>query len=154
MLMATGFTSSIFWRIIRRLKIEAESVVLAHQTLLPESGGVTLAGLDALRAELFEENYDFVAPSAYVPYLPELRDILDEVETHSDGTALGFAQAASTYIHEHFAYVKGATHVHSSVQDSLALKAGRLPGFCAPAAWSGSDAGIAGAIRLRLHGAG
>jgi transglutaminase-like putative cysteine protease len=113
----------------RRLKIEAESVVLAHQAPIPEAGGVTLAGLDAVRAELFEENYDFVAPSAYVPYLPELRDILDEVETHSDGTALGFAQAASTYIHEHFAYVKGATHVHSSVQDSLALKAGVCQDF-------------------------
>ena len=64
----------------RRLKIEAESSYLAHQALIPEAGGVTLAGLDAVRAELFEENYDFVAPSAYVPYLPELRDILDEVE--------------------------------------------------------------------------
>ncbi len=68
-------------------------------------------------------------PVRYVPYLPELRDILDEVETHSDGTALGFAQAASTCIHEHFAYVKGATHVHSSVQDSLALKAGVCQDF-------------------------
>jgi transglutaminase-like putative cysteine protease len=113
----------------RRLKIEAESVVLAHQMPIPESGGATLAEVDAQRLTLFEENYDFVAPSAYVPYLPELREISQIAEANSGGTALGFVQAASTYIHENFAYVKGATHVHSSVQDSLALKAGVCQDF-------------------------
>ncbi len=113
----------------RRLKIEAESVVLAHDAPSPESNGASLSYLDLHRAELFEEHYDFVAPSAFVPYLPELREILESTEAASDGTVKGFAQDASDYIHNNFAYVKGATHVHSSVEDSLALKAGVCQDF-------------------------
>ncbi len=113
----------------RRLKIEAESVVLAHSTSVPESDGPSLSDLDGLRTELFEENYDFVAASPYVPYLTELREIMQAAESNSEGSVLDFARAASTYIHENFKYVKGATHVHSSVEDSLALKAGVCQDF-------------------------
>jgi transglutaminase-like putative cysteine protease len=113
----------------RRLKIEAESVVLAHDTPAPPPAGTTLADLDVQRNELFQEHYDFVAPSSFVPYLRELKEILNHAEVNSDGTVLGFTQAASTYIHENFAYVKGATHVHSSVEDSLSLKAGVCQDF-------------------------
>jgi transglutaminase-like putative cysteine protease len=113
----------------RRLKIEAESVVLAHDAPPPESAGASLLCLDTQRHELFEEHYDFVAPSAFVPYLVELREILKAAEALSDGSVKGFAQAASDYIHRNFAYVKGATHVHSSVEDSIALKAGVCQDF-------------------------
>jgi transglutaminase-like putative cysteine protease len=113
----------------RRLKIEAESVVLAHDAPVPVSTGASLAELDTLRGELSEEHYDFVAPSAYVPYLRELGEILKSAEFLSDGSVKGFAQTASDYIHQNFAYVKGATHVHSSVEDSLALKAGVCQDF-------------------------
>jgi transglutaminase-like putative cysteine protease len=113
----------------RRLKIEAESVVLAHDAPEAQPNGAALADLDAQRSELFEEHYDFVAPSGYVPYLHELREILKAAEEKSDGTVMGFAQAASTHIHENFQYVKGATHVHSSVEDSLSLKAGVCQDF-------------------------
>ena len=113
----------------RRLKIEAESVVLAHDAPLQESVGASLAELDAQRGELFEEYYDFVAPSAYVPYLRELGEILQSAEFLSDGSVKGFVQSASDCIHQNFAYVKGATHVHSSVVDSLALKAGVCQDF-------------------------
>jgi transglutaminase-like putative cysteine protease len=113
----------------RRLKIEAESVVLAHDAPEVAPGGMPLGELDELRAELHEEHYDFVAASAYVPFLPALREILEAAEQRSDGSACGFAQAASDYIHEHFQYVKGATHVHSSVEDSLAIKAGVCQDF-------------------------
>ena len=113
----------------RRLKIEAESVVLAHDASEQDSPGASLSELDALRSDLFEEHYDFVAPSAFVPYLPELREILKSSEALSDGSVKGFAQAVSDYIHRNFAYVKGATHVHSSVEDSLALKAGVCQDF-------------------------
>ena len=113
----------------RRLKIEAESVVLAHDAPEPESNGVSLRELDDLRAELFEEYYDFVAPSSFVPYLPELREILKSSESLCDGSVKGFALAASEFIHQNFAYVKGATHVHSSAEDSLRLKAGVCQDF-------------------------
>lgn len=113
----------------RRLKIEAESVVLAHEAPRPAPVTSSLAELDELRGELFEEYFDFVAPSAFVPYLRELGDILKSAEFLSDGSVLGFVQASSDYIHQNFAYVKGATHVHSSVTDSLALKAGVCQDF-------------------------
>jgi transglutaminase-like putative cysteine protease len=113
----------------RRLKIEAESVVLVHDAPEPAATRTSLIELDAQRSDLFEEYYDFVAPSAFVPYLRELREILESAEAVSDGTVNGFAQAASDYIHHKFAYVKGATHVHSSVEDSLALKAGVCQDF-------------------------
>ena len=113
----------------RRLRIEAESVVLAHETPASPAVPTTLADLDAQRGELFEEHYDFVAPSGFVPYLHELKEILSIAEANSDGSVLGFTQAASTFIHANFKYVKGATHVHSSVQDSLAIKAGVCQDF-------------------------
>ncbi len=113
----------------RRLKIEAESVVLAHDAPQFELTGASLSELDTRRGDLFEEYYDFVAPSAFVPYLRELGEILKSAEFFCDGSVKGFAQAASDYIHQNFAYVKGATHVHSSVEDSLALKAGVCQDF-------------------------
>jgi transglutaminase-like putative cysteine protease len=113
----------------RRLKIEAESVVLAHDVPEAPTGGMPIAELDELRGELWEEHYDFVAPSGYVPFLPALQEILEAAEKRSDGSASSFAQEASDFIHEHFQYVKGATHVNSSVEDSLALKAGVCQDF-------------------------
>jgi transglutaminase-like putative cysteine protease len=113
----------------RRLRIEAESVVLAHDAPELPQDSLRLSELDGQRPDLFEEYYDFTAPSGYVPFLPGLQEILDAAEQRSDGTVMGFARAASDFIHEHFQYVKGATHVHSSVADSLAIKAGVCQDF-------------------------
>lgn len=112
-----------------RLKIEAESVVLVH-----ESGGAaedpgTLAEFDSRSAQLDEEYFDFVAPTGYVPHLNDLRPIIQAAEQSSGGTVAGFAQAASNLIHDLFRYVKGATHVHSSIQDSLSINAGVCQDF-------------------------
>jgi transglutaminase-like putative cysteine protease len=113
----------------RRLKIEAESVVLSHDAPEVPLSSMPLSELDELRSELHEEYYDFVAASGYVPFLPALREIMEAAEARSDGSACSFVQAASDFIHEHFQYVKGATHVHSSVEDSLAIKAGVCQDF-------------------------
>jgi len=113
----------------RRLRIEAESVVLVHEAPTPEPGGMSLAEFDALRPELLDEHFDWVAPSAYVPYLPSLAEISKAAEQACDGTVAGFAQAASGFVHNNFVYMKGATHVHSSVQDSLTLRAGVCQDF-------------------------
>lgn len=55
----------------RRLKIEAESVVLVHEAPAPGPGGMSLSELDALRPELLDEHFDWVAPSSYVPERPQ-----------------------------------------------------------------------------------
>lgn len=113
----------------QHLKIEAESVVLAHEAASLPSGGVKLAELPERQAELEEEFLDFLLPTKYVPHVPQLDELIEAAEHQSDGTASGFVKDASLLIHEKFNYVKGATHVSSSIQDSLALRAGVCQDF-------------------------
>ncbi len=112
-----------------RLKVEAESVVLAHETPGPVEDGVKLSDVRLRRDELFEDFFDYMAPSQFVPHLPQLEDIIRGAEQSSDGSVLAFAQAASDLIHQRFQYVKGATRVNSSIVDSLALGAGVCQDF-------------------------
>jgi transglutaminase-like putative cysteine protease len=111
------------------LKIEAESVVLAHDIASPPSNGMKLSDLDGQRNELEEEFLDFIVATAYVPHLPQLDEIVQQATLTSDGTIFAFVQAASDLIHQRFKYVKGATHVHSSIEHSLTLGAGVCQDF-------------------------
>jgi transglutaminase-like putative cysteine protease len=111
------------------LKIEAESVVLAHDAPMLPTGGMKLSELQDHRGELEEEFLDFIVPTAYVPHVPELDELIAAATQSSDGTISGFVNESSFLIHEKFKYVKGATHVNSSIQDSLAVKAGVCQDF-------------------------
>ncbi len=112
----------------RLLKVETEAVVLMHpQPVDPPTA--TLADLDARRDALVEEHFDWVSPSQYCPFLPEIDELAREAEAACDGTMYGFAVAAAGLIHRTFKYQKGATHVHSSVADCLATKAGVCQDF-------------------------
>jgi transglutaminase-like putative cysteine protease len=111
------------------LKVEAESVVLAHEAAVFPTGGIKLCDLENRRDELEEEFLDFIIPSSYVPHVPQLDELIAAACSGSDGTASSFVQAASLLIHEKFRYVKGATHVNSSILDSLALGAGVCQDF-------------------------
>ena len=113
----------------RRLRVEAESVVLAHGSSDATADATKLADFDSQSHQLDEEHFDFMAPTAYVPHLAQLREIIDAAEKSCDGTVAGFAQRASDLIHERFRYVKGATHVHSSIEDSMKLGAGVCQDF-------------------------
>jgi transglutaminase-like putative cysteine protease len=112
----------------RRLRIEAESVVMVHDPGEFPDDGVTLAGFDTVREEVADEHYDLLEPTAYVPHPPEVADLVREVEV-SSGTVVGFARAASALIHARFRYEKGATEVHSTVRDSLSSGAGVCQDF-------------------------
>jgi transglutaminase-like putative cysteine protease len=113
----------------RWLKVETESVVLTHEAPPAKPDQTTLAAFDLDREEIGDEYFDFVAPSGYVPHLQGLREIKRTAEEVSTGTVVGFVNAASNLIHEEFRYVKGATHVHSSIEDPLALRAGVCQDF-------------------------
>jgi transglutaminase-like putative cysteine protease len=113
----------------RHLKIEAESVVLAHDAPVPPVNGMKLSELDALYEDLEEQFLDFMAPTAYIPHLPQLGELVLAADENSDGTISGFVQVASLLIHEKFKYVKGATHVNSSILDSLSSGAGVCQDF-------------------------
>jgi transglutaminase-like putative cysteine protease len=111
------------------LKIEAESVVLAHDAPLPQADSILLSELDSHREELEEEYMDFFSPTAYVPHVAKLDELIATSCQMCDGSLSGFVQAASDLIHGRFEYVKGATHVNSSIEDSLAVGAGVCQDF-------------------------
>ncbi len=112
----------------RSLKVETEAVILMHPQVSPVST-VTLQELDDRRDELREEYFDWVSPSRYCPFLDEIGDLSREAEASCDGTIYGFGAAAAGLIHNTFKYQKGATHVHSSVADCLATRAGVCQDF-------------------------
>ena len=60
----------------QRLRVEAESVVLAHDPGDPLADGTTLADFDAHSNQLDEEHFDFLAPTGYVPHLAQLKEII------------------------------------------------------------------------------
>jgi len=113
----------------RRLRVDAESVVLVHEAPSPEPDGPSLAELETQRGRLLEDHFDWIAGSAYVPYAAELGEIASAAEQQCDGSVAGFVQTASDFIHANFTYMKGATHVHSSVLDALSLRAGVCQDF-------------------------
>jgi transglutaminase-like putative cysteine protease len=113
----------------QRLKIEAESIVLTHELAEPATETVRLAELDSKRNELSEDYFDFMAPTGYVPHLPELRQFIEEAEKASGGEVIGFVKNLSDLIHSRFQYLPGATHVNSSIADSLSISAGVCQDF-------------------------
>ncbi|HEV7731224.1 MAG TPA: transglutaminase family protein [Candidatus Binatia bacterium] len=113
----------------RRLRVEAESVVMVQQIPVATSGGPMLGDLDDLRASLMDDHYDFMTPSVYAPTPPALAPLVQLAEQQSDGSAVGFAHAAATLVHQRFQYTKGSTHVHSSVADVLEAGTGVCQDF-------------------------
>jgi transglutaminase-like putative cysteine protease len=111
------------------LKIEAESVVLAHDAAPPPADSMRLSDLDSHREELEEQHLDFIVQSGYVPHVAKLDELIAAASQSCDGSVSGFVQAASDLIHGRFEYVKGATHVNSSIEDSLSVGAGVCQDF-------------------------
>ena len=111
------------------LTVHSESVVLAHDPPANGKASMSLGEFDGPGRELCEEHFDFVAPTTYVPHLAGLQELVEAAGQASGGTVLGFVQAGSDLIHQRFQYVKGATHVHSSVADALSLGAGVCQDF-------------------------
>ena len=114
----------------RRLKIEAESVVLAHDG----AGAIEDRRrrlLNSIRAATSWTRNISISwrPLVTCPISASCAISSKRAENASDGTVAGFAQAASHLIHERFRYVKGATHVHSSIEDSLSIGAGVCQDF-------------------------
>lgn len=112
-----------------QLRVESEAVVLVHPTPLYVNRMVPLYELDQRVESLKDEYFDWLAPSEYCPLLPALHEMSKEVEARCDGSVRGFAETAEKLVHEQFTYKPGATHVHSSVEDCLATRAGVCQDF-------------------------
>ena len=113
----------------RALRIEAECVVLVHEPKTPMIDGMPLADLGAMGDQLSDEYYDLLAGSTYIPHSRELMQLSEIAEHESDGTVRGYVEAAARLIHSRFKYEKGATHVNSSIQDSLQSYSGVCQDF-------------------------
>jgi transglutaminase-like putative cysteine protease len=112
----------------RRLRVEADSVVLVQTPRAFPVGGPALGELEDMASDL-DEHYELLASTEYVPHAPQLRDLVDTAERNSDGTLAGYAASASNLVHQTFRYEKGATHVHSSIRDAIATRAGVCQDF-------------------------
>ncbi len=113
----------------RSLKVEAECVVLVHAPKETAADGLPLIELAAMQAELNDEFYDLLAPSVFIPHTRDLIGLAESAERESNGTVGGFIEAAVKLIHSRFTYEKGATHVNSSIQDSLQSRSGVCQDF-------------------------
>lgn len=113
----------------RRLKVEAECIVLVMDPKPPGSDGITMSKLPSLREQLADDYYDLLAPSIYIPHTRELIALAEVAERECDGTVSGFVKSAVDVINSRFTYEKGATHVNSSIQDSLRSGAGVCQDF-------------------------
>ena len=113
----------------KELRVESEATVLVHPAQQYAAAPLPLAEFDQRREVLADEYFDWLSPSQYCPALPGIADMAREVEARCDGTVRGFADAAAMLIHEQFTYKPGATHVHSSVEDSLVTRAGVCQDF-------------------------
>ena len=72
--------------------------------------------------------YDFLNPSPLVEFGRNLRALSDEIgEAESD--VVGWYQRAGRFIKEHFVYTKRATTVHTTVDESVRLRAGVCQDF-------------------------
>src|SRR5207245_9030603 len=82
----------------RRLRVEAESVVLVQQPVPMPAETIPLTALDDYAEEL-DEHYDLLAPTSYVPHSPGLLEMVTLAGQQSDGAAGGYARAASLPVH-------------------------------------------------------
>lgn len=113
----------------RQLRVESEAVVLVHPQQPWVSRVFPLGELDQCRESLLGDHYDWLAATQYCPMMPALDEFVKVSEERSDGSARSFAEEASKVVHERFRYQPGATHVHSSVEDSLETRAGVCQDF-------------------------
>jgi transglutaminase-like putative cysteine protease len=113
----------------RGLKVETECVVLVHEPKPLAGDGMPLAQIAQMQDQLSNDFFDLLAPSTYIPHTRELMQLSEIAESESDGTVQGYVDAATKLIHSRFKYEKGATHVNSSIQDSLHSRSGVCQDF-------------------------
>jgi transglutaminase-like putative cysteine protease len=95
----------------QRLVTVATSEVLTPEVFTPEVG--PLSPLD---------EFDFLSPTGYADHTPDL--VAFGAAQRIEGDALATSLALMHAIHDTMTYEKGATHVHTTAHEALALKAG------------------------------
>ena len=112
----------------RALSITADSIVLVESPAPLPSDCPAVAELARFQADL-DEHADFLEPTDYAPHASPVRDLAERAERDADGSTTGFAVAAMKLVHGSFRYEQGATHVQSSIHDTLVTGAGVCQDF-------------------------
>ena len=100
------------------LRVESEATVLVHPQPWYAGAPLLLTELDQRREDLKTSISTGWRRASIAPFCRPLPRWRARWRRVSDGTVRGFSEAASSLIHERFTYKPGATHVHSSVEDS------------------------------------
>ncbi len=112
------------------LEISAEAVVETH--LENPFSGLNLLNPDREFYELDrtrQEFAEFLTESTYVSFHDEVCLIRDRASEGSNGSAADFLRQLGKWIHENLAYDPDATHVHTKLNEVLAIKAGVCQDF-------------------------
>ena len=72
---------------------------------------------------------EYLVPSPYVWNHPTTQELAERIRKDSDGTVLGFLGDLSAAIHDHMDYDPDATHVHTTIEEIVSLKAGVCQDF-------------------------
>jgi transglutaminase-like putative cysteine protease len=112
----------------RRLRVEADSIVLVQMPRSLPADGLLLNDLPGMQDEL-DEQYDYMNPTEYVPFEPGIRALAEHAAASAGGHCGAFALSAMEVVHRSFRYEKGATHVRSSIRDTLGAGAGVCQDF-------------------------
>jgi len=72
---------------------------------------------------------EFLTEGPYVTINDEVRQIAERARTGSNGTVADFLRRLTRWIHETLTYDPDATHVHSKLEEVLALRAGVCQDF-------------------------
>jgi transglutaminase-like putative cysteine protease len=112
------------------LEILAEAVVETH--LSNPFMGLNLLEPDWAWVELestCQENAEFLSESPYVEFNPEVLRIALEAKGRSNGTVADYIIKLGAWINETLTYDPDATHVHSKLDEVLAVQAGVCQDF-------------------------
>src|SRR5262245_720844 len=109
-------------------RIDTQSLVHVYRPSTIPTESISLQAVDSVQDD-FDEHFDFLAPTAYVPHPPALQRLIDAAELDGAPTLVGFGLKLASIIRDRFRYEKGATHVQSTVLDAIGTGAGVCQDF-------------------------
>src|SRR5262245_35786097 len=111
------------------LTLNAHSQVSLAEARAGRPGDMALSEAAASEVSVLPDTARYSGLSSYIPYVPEVEDLVHAAERESGGSATGFAEAAVRLIRLRFRYRSGVTHVASTVADVFKTKAGVCQDF-------------------------
>lgn len=112
------------------LEVEGTAVVETHLSDPLHGVNLVTPDLDHYSQESVRQAYaEYLAPSPYVGIHPEAAEIAEVTRRRSNGSVADFAIVLNRMLHELLEYDPDVTHVHSTVEEVLRLRAGVCQDF-------------------------